>query len=80
MPARSALVRAVVTPSAGACPRPDQHGSWAEGMTAGAPARSALGPSIAQSMERRGGVEGFAACFVGYHHARYRLAVTSVVL
>ncbi|WP_176444555.1 hypothetical protein [Rhodococcoides kyotonense] len=56
---------AVVAASAGACPRPDQYGSWAEGMTASAPARSALGPSIAQSMERRGGVDTFDAGVVG---------------
>ncbi|MCZ4077616.1 hypothetical protein O1W68_06650 [Rhodococcus sp. H36-A4] len=43
---------AVMAAAAGACPRPDQHGSWAEGMTAGAPQGCILGPSIARSMER----------------------------
>ncbi|MDJ0362825.1 hypothetical protein [Rhodococcus sp. H29-C3] len=50
--AGSTGMSAVMAAAAGACPRPDQHGSWAEGMTASAPQWCILGPSIARSMER----------------------------
>ncbi|MCC8928038.1 MAG: hypothetical protein WBB62_22325 [Rhodococcus sp. (in: high G+C Gram-positive bacteria)] len=56
--ARAAHVGAVMSAAAGACPRTDQHGSRAEGMTAGAPRGRALDPSIARSMEGRREVTG----------------------
>ncbi|AYJ47763.1 hypothetical protein D8W71_04735 [Rhodococcus sp. P1Y] len=71
--AGTAGMRAVMTTSARACSRPDQHGSRAESMTASAPGRRALDPSIAQSMEGCAGVLTLVGGASRCTHARHRL-------